>query len=158
MKILVRAGVTMAVMSSAIGLATAQTPTTAPTPTTPAEIIAFRKAGYKHIGDLFGGMKKGIDAGADVAPFAPQAKDIADWARKVPTLFPPGTETGGETHALPAIWQNKPDFEAKAGDLAAAADKLSTVAATGDKAAFEAQWKATGAACGACHREYRARL
>jgi cytochrome c556 len=152
MQILVRAGVIAAAMAGAIGYAAAQTPTT------PTEIIAARKAGYKHVGDLFGGMKKGIDAGADVAPFAPQAKEIADWARKVPSLFPPGTETGGETHALPAIWTNKADFDAKAGDLATAADKLSVVAASGDKAAFEAQWKATGGTCGACHREYRARL
>ena len=152
MKSVMRAGMLAALTASAIGHAAAQ-----PAPS-PDDIIAARKAGYKHIGDLFGGMKKGIDAGADVTPFAPQAKEISDWAHKVPTLFPPGTETGHETHALPAIWQNKPDFESKAANLATEADKLSTVAATGDKAAFEAQWKTTGGACGACHREYRARL
>ncbi len=156
MQILLAACLTTGFAIGAIGYAAAQT---APaTPTTPSEIIAFRKAGYKHVGDLFGGMKKGIDAGADVAPFAPQAKEIADWARKVPTLFPPGTETGGETHALPAIWANKADFDSKAANLATEADKLSAAAATGDKAAFEAQWKTTGGTCGACHREYRARL
>jgi cytochrome c556 len=152
MQLLVRAGVLVAMTASAIGFAAAQTPST------PTEIIAARKAGYKHIGDLFGAMKKGIDAGADVTPFAPQAKEIAEWARKAPTMFPPGTETGGETHALPAIWTNKADFDAKSGNLATAADKLSVVAASGDKAAFDAQWKATGGTCGACHRDYRARL
>jgi cytochrome c556 len=152
MQSVIRAGVVAAVTAGAVGYAAAQTPAT------PTEIIAARKAGYKHVGDLFGGMKKGIDAGADVAPFAPQAKEIADWARKVPSLFPPGTETGGETHALPAIWTNKADFDAKAANFAAAADKLSDAAASGDKAAFEAQWKATGGTCGACHRDYRARL
>jgi cytochrome c556 len=152
MQLLARAGLVAAVAASAIGYAAAQTPSS------PAEIIAFRKAGYKHVGELFGGMKKGIDAGADVKPFAPQATEIADWAKKVPTLFPPGTETGGDTHALPAIWANKADFDAKAADLATEATKLSTVAASGDKAAFEAQWKATGATCGACHRTYRARI
>jgi cytochrome c556 len=152
MQLLVCAGVIAATTAGAVGFAAAQTPTS------PTEIIAFRKAGYKHVGDLFGGMKKGIDAGADVKPFAAQATEIADFAKKIPMLFPPGTETGGETHALPAIWANKADFDAKAGDLATEATKLSTVAATGDKAAFEAQWKATGGTCGACHRTYRARL
>ena len=152
MQLLVGAGMIAAVAAGGLGYAAAQTPSS------PADIIAARKAGYKHIGDLFGDMKKGIDAKADVQPFAPQATEIADWAKKVPSMFPPGTETGGETHALPAIWANKPDFDTKAAALQAAAEKLSTVAATGDKAAFEAQWKVTGGACGACHREYRARL
>jgi cytochrome c556 len=152
MQLLVCAGIVAAAAAGAASYAAAQTPTS------PSEIIAYRKAGYKHVGDLFGAMKKGIDAGADVKPFAPEATEIADWAKKVPTLFPPGTETGGETHALPAIWSDKSDFDAKAADLATAATKLSTIAATGDKAAFEAQWKATGGTCGACHRTYRARV
>jgi cytochrome c556 len=122
---------------------------------TPDDIIAQRQAGYKHIGDLFKGMKDGIDSGAEVTPFAPQAKEIADWGRKVPSLFPPGTETGHKTKARPEIWSDRPGFEKDAATLAQRADKLSQVAATGDKAAFAAQWKSTAQACGACHKSYR---
>jgi cytochrome c556 len=34
--------------------------------------------------------------------------------------------------------------------------KLVTVAGSGDAAAVGAQFKATGATCGACHRQFRA--
>lgn len=125
---------------------------------TPDEIIAQRRAGYKHIGEVFKGMKAAVESGADVAPLAAGAGDIVAWAKQIPTMFPPGTETGGGTHALPPVWSDRPGFEALAGKLAVEAGKLQTVAASGDKAAFAAQFKATGAVCGECHRTYRAKL
>lgn len=125
---------------------------------TPDEVIAERRAGYKHIGEVFKAMKEGVDAGADVTPFAAGAGDVVAWAGKIPTLFPPGTETGGGTHALPPVWDDRPGFEKLAGDLKVEAGKLQQVAASGDKAAFAAQFKATGGVCGQCHRTYRAKL
>jgi len=138
----------------ALGAARAQTPANA------TEIIDARKAGFKHVGDLFDAMKKGIDSGADVAPFAAGAKDIADWGKKIPTMFPPGTETGDGTHAQPAIWTDRATFDQNAENLATNAAKLADVAATGDKAAFAAQWKTTGGTCGSCHanQKFRTRL
>ena len=148
-----------------VGLAQAQTPTqattrpeiNAPLPGTPDEIIAFRRSNYKWMGDTFEDMKKAVAASADMAPFAPKAADIAVWAHRIPTVFPAGTETGHDTKALPAVWSDHAVFEQRAADLATEAAKLSTVAATGDKAAFADQYKVTGAACGACHRNFRAR-
>ncbi len=125
---------------------------------TPDEIVADRRANFKHQGELFKAMKDGIDAGADVKQFAAGAAFITDWAGKIPTMFPPGTENVGGTHALPPVWSDRPGFEKLAGDLKVQAAKLQEVAATGDKAAFAAQFKATGAVCGECHRTYRAKL
>jgi cytochrome c556 len=125
---------------------------------TPAEVIAERKDGYKHIGDVFKAMKGGVESGADVKQYAAGAGDIVAWGKRIPTLFPPGTETGGDTHALPAIWSDKPAFDALSAKLVTEATKLQAVAATGDKAAFLAQFKATGAVCGECHHTYRAKL
>jgi cytochrome c556 len=125
---------------------------------TPEEVIAERRAGYKHIGEVAKAMKEGTESGADVAQFAAGAGDIAAWADKIPTLFPPGTETGGGTHALPPVWDDRPGFEKLAARLKVEATKLQQVAATGDKAAFLAQFKATGAVCGECHHTYRAKL
>jgi cytochrome c556 len=122
------------------------------------DVIAERKAGYKHIGEVFKAMKGAVESGGDVAPFAAGAGEIAAWAKRIPTLFPPGTETGGETHALPAVWSQRAEFDALAGKLATEAAKLQTVAASGDKAAFAAQFKATGAVCGECHHTFRAKL
>ncbi len=147
------------------GLALAQAPTqattrpeiNAPLPGTPDEIVAFRRSNYKWMGDTFEEMKKAVASGADVAPFAPKAADMVAWAHRIPTVFPAGTETAHETKALPAVWSDHAVFEQRATDLATEAAKLSTVAATGDKAAFADQYKVTGAACGACHRNFRAR-
>ena len=125
---------------------------------TPDEVIAERRAGYKHMGEVFKAMKEGVQSGADVTQFATGAGDIVAWATKIPTMFPPGTETGGGTHALPPVWTDRPGFERLAGQLRTEAGKLQAVAATGDKAAFVAQFKATGAVCGECHRTYRAKL
>ena len=122
---------------------------------TPDEIIAQRQAGYKHIGEIVDAMKKSVQGGTEVTGYAAPAKEIADWGRKLVSLFPPGTEKGHDTKARPEIWINRADFDAKAADMVVEADKLSTVAASGDKAAFEAQFKAMGGKCFACHQNYR---
>ncbi len=44
---------------------------------TPEEIVAERRAGFKHIGEVAKSMKEGVGAGADVTPFAAGAGDIA---------------------------------------------------------------------------------
>jgi cytochrome c556 len=125
---------------------------------TPDEIVADRRASFKHQGELFKAMKDGVEAGADVKQFAAGAAYIADWAGKFPTMFPPGTENVGGTHALPPVWDDRPGFEKLAAQLKIEATKLQAVAESGDKAAFAAQFKATGGVCGECHRTYRAKL
>jgi cytochrome c556 len=125
---------------------------------TPDEIVADRRASFKHQGELFKAMKDGIESGADVKQFAAGAGYIADWAGKFPAMFPPGTETVGGTHALPPVWDDRPGFEKLAAQLKVEAGKLQQVADSGDKAAFAAQFKATGGVCGECHRTYRAKL
>ena len=125
---------------------------------TPEQIIADRRAGYKHMGENFKAMKEAVDSGADVQPLATRAAEILAWAQKIPTMFPPGTETGGGTHAKPEIWSNRADFDQRAQALQAAAAKLETAAQSGDKAAFAAQFKATAQVCGGCHKNYRYKL
>lgn len=142
------AGLAVAAALGGLGIAVADTPD---------EAIVARQTGYKHIGDLFGAMKKGIDAGADVSQFAGPAQEIADWGRKIPTLFPDGSQQGHDTHARPEIWSDRPGFDKASADLVVEADKLVKAAQSGDKGAFAEQWKATGGTCGGCHRSYRYR-
>jgi cytochrome c556 len=141
--------VTAFVAVSAVGLAVAQGG--------PAEIIAARQAGFKRTGDNAGEIKKALDGGLDLAPLAARAQDIADWSRKVPAMFPPGSDTGAKTAALPAIWTDRAGFETAAANLGVQADKLVQVIKAGDKAAVATQFGATSASCGACHRNFRAR-
>jgi cytochrome c556 len=108
---------------------------------TPEETIAARKANRKKTGDLADGIKKALD----------------DLAHAHGALYPVGTETGGETKALPAIWTNRAGFDEANANNVAAIDKLLAAAKSGDTAAFTTQFGAVGATCGACHRNFRAR-
>jgi cytochrome c556 len=76
-------------------------------------------------------------------------------ATKVQPLFPPDTMTGGDTAALPAIWQNKADFDAKLAKLANEA-KAAEAAVT-DLDSFKAQFTEVQKNCGGCHQTYRQR-
>jgi cytochrome c556 len=124
-----------------------------------ADVIAARQAGFKNMGTNFGAVKKALEAGGDLTAAAANAQVAADWARKIPTVFPVGSgpESGVKTSALPEIWANKADFDKLAANLGAEADKLVAALKANDKAAATAAFAATGGACGACHRTYRAK-
>jgi cytochrome c556 len=124
--------------------------------TPPADPIAARQSGMKQAGKDSDEIKKVVDAGGDVTALATQAQAIADWERKVPSVFPPGSDAG-KTKAKPEIWQNFADFQSLAADTATQADKLVKLAQADDKAGFDAQYHTMAAACGTCHRRYRNR-
>mgnify|MGYP001283708079 FL=1 len=104
----IAAALVAGVMALAAGAAVAQSA---------ADVIATRQAGYKGIAAATGDIKKALDAGSDLTAVSARAQEIVDFARKIPTLFPAGTDNTGavKTRALPAIWQNKMDFEDIAG-------------------------------------------
>jgi cytochrome c556 len=93
------------------------------------------------------------------APFDAAKADAAftTWgenAQKIPALFASPPPAGADTRALPKIWQDKADFDAKhqAFVKAVADGKGKTKSADELKAAFPAVSKA----CGDCHEPYRA--
>src|SRR5262245_29571675 len=73
---------------------------------------------------------------------------------KAHALFPESSKTG-ETAALPAIWENKADFEARLTKLAneakAAEGKVT------DLDSFKAEFTEVMKNCGGCHQTYRKR-
>ena len=73
-------------------------------------------------------------------------------ADKAPALFPKGSDKG-KTHALPAIWKNKSDFEAKFVKFGA--DSKAALAAIKDEASFKANFPPLFKDCGGCHELYR---
>ncbi len=87
----------------------------------------------------------------DAAVAKAAMEKIAANAAATPALFPAGSE-GGD--ALPAIWANFADFEAKSAALKTAAD-AAAAAADGGLEAFAPAFGAVGQACGACHQAYR---
>ncbi len=123
----------------------------------PDDIIATRQAGFDLVQGTLVAMKATIDDGGSVKPLADGAKGIANWGHAIPGMFPVGTETGHNTKAKPEIWSDRDNFVKISADLSAAADKMVTLAQADDKAGFAAEFKEMGAACGACHRQFRAR-
>jgi cytochrome c556 len=120
-------------------------------------VIAMRQNGQDLVGAITSDMKRAVAAKEDVKPHAEGAKAIARWILQLPTLFPPGSEKGQDTKALPAIWSDRTGFEKAAANLSEAAAKLATAAMSDDKAAFADQFEVMTKACSACHRNYKAK-
>ena len=118
--------------------------------------IAARKALMKKNGEeakVGAAMAKG-EAPFDAAKVMAIYATFADSAGKMPALFPDNSQTGGETAALPSIWENKADFDArftKFGEAAKAAES-----AVKDLDSLKATWGPfLKDNCGGCHEKYR---
>ena len=90
-------------------------------------------------------------------PFSTEAaqkvfKTFADSATRMRKLFPDRFQ-GGDTKALPAIWEKRDDFE---GRLAKFAEQSNLAAAkVTDLESFKQQINSVRPSCGACHTPYR---
>jgi cytochrome c556 len=119
--------------------------------------IAARKALMKANGDQ---LKIGNEMAEGKRPFSlDDAKKMfatfAEAGDKAPPLFPDTSKSGGDTAALPAIWENKADFEAKLAKFAAEAK--AALASTTNLDTFKAQITEVRKNCGGCHQPYRKR-
>jgi len=80
---------------------------------------------------------------------------FAETGEKAPALFPDDSKTGGDTAALPTVWENKSDFQAKLAKFAH--DSKAAVDATKDLDSFKVQITEVRKNCGGCHQTYRKR-
>ena len=78
---------------------------------------------------------------------------FAGTADKMKVLFPDSSKSGGDTAALPAIWENKADFEAKMVKFSA--DAKDGGGKVKDLDSFKAVMGDVGKNCGGCHNTYR---
>jgi len=141
---MVRAMLAVAALALAATLAAAQ-----------SDPIAARKALMKANGQqakIGAAIAKG-EAPFDAAKVQTIFATFIDAADKAPALFPENSKKGGKTEALPAIWKNKADFEARlakfGADAKAAQDEVK------DLATFKAVWSGLiRKNCSACHEKY----
>ena len=99
-------------------------------------------------------MTKG-NAPFDLAIAQASLKTLANGAEKTPLLFPDDSKTGGGTAALPAIWENKADFNAQFAKFSK--DVAEAIATTKDEASFKAVAPRVFENCGGCHELYKAK-
>lgn len=121
------------------------------------DLIALRQAAFDMNNGSFGQIRAIVAAKGDVKPLENTAKGMAKWGALIPAMFPKGTETGGNTKAMPEIWSDAAGFKKDAADFAEAATKLAELAKAGDLDGVTAQTKVLGETCGACHKAYRAK-
>lgn len=117
---------------------------------------AVRQEEMKKVGGAMGtigGIAKG-EKPYDAEAVKAALMTMAEVGKTFPDHFPAGSETGMDSEAAPAIWQNMDDFKAKAAKLVSVAEaQLATLPA--DQAAVGETMKAVGAVCGDCHETYR---
>ena len=107
------------------------------------DVIAERRAGLKRMGEHMQAMKAVVDNKGDVRPLAATVDDMIAWYRTMPGRFPPGSDRG-DTRALPALWNEKANFETINNNMLNQLQVLRTAAASGDPAAFGASYGQTG--------------
>jgi cytochrome c556 len=121
------------------------------------DAIAARKALMKATGGqtaIASKMVKGEEP-FDLAKAKTVFTTYEDTAAKAPALFTPNSKEGGETAALPKIWEAKADFDAKFAKFGA--DAKAAAAKTTDLDSFKAAFGDVTKNCGGCHNEYRAK-
>jgi cytochrome c556 len=121
----------------------------------PEDQIKYRRAAYTLMGLNMGNL--GAMA-QDKKPFnkdeAQKSADLVAILATVPKHYF-GEGTDKDTKAKPEIWTKRADFDAKMDKMVSEAGKLPAVVRAGDIAAFKKQAADTGAACKACHDDYR---
>jgi len=125
-----------------------------------ADALKDRQAHMKEMGKASKAIVDSLKAGsADPAVIKPNADKIYTNSKAILTWFPKGSgqETGVKTRALPVVWTDQQDFQAKAHDLQVAAANFDAVAGSGDMAKVGPAAKALGQACHACHEKFQAK-
>jgi cytochrome c556 len=86
----------------------------------------------------------------DLAKVHGLLKVVQEHGTKLKGLWPDDSQTGGETKALPAVWQKKSDFLVGFDKLTADAKAAAT--AIKDEVSFKTEWPKVTANCGGSGR------
>ena len=120
--------------------------------------IAQRKETMKTLGGFWYGdvakMMKG-EAPFDAAKVKAALDQMVLSSKTMPTLFPDTAKTGGDTKALPTIWDKKDDFNQRWGRMGEEA--TAALASIKDEASLKAAQPGLNKNCSECHTIYRAK-
>src|SRR5215472_12551094 len=117
--------------------------------------LSQRKALMKGNGENAGAVNKMV-RGENPFDAAKVNAAFAQWeetAQKIPTLFPAPPAPGQDTRALPKIWENKADFDAKIAAFGKAVADNKDKAKTLDE--LKVAFSDVSKACSNCHEPYR---
>lgn len=119
------------------------------------EVIKARKETLKAMGDAAkvpGAMLK-QEVPFDLDKVQASLKVFQEKAARLPDMFPDDAKTGGDTEALPVIWEKKQDvverFDKLVADAKAAEGKIT------DEFSFQDEFPKVAGNCSGCHKIYR---
>ena len=125
-------------------------------------VLKNREALMKGQGKDVGSVKAYIDGKGDLAQAEAGAANLTQSTKKIPDMFPPGTDgtdTEGKYATKPAIWSDWNKFLEVQKTAATKADALLAAVKSGDKAAIQTAFGDLGKnGCGACHETFRETL
>jgi cytochrome c556 len=122
----------------------------------PADAIRYRQSAYQVLAWNFmpmSAMARG-KLPFDARKFGMHAERVALLAPQLLEGFTVGSHVG-DTEAKPEIWANWADFQKKMKTLESEARKLAESCKAADEAAIKVQFGRVGAACKACHDQYK---
>ncbi|MDF0533715.1 cytochrome c [Shewanella yunxiaonensis] len=122
----------------------------------PADAIHYRQAVFEVMAHNFADIGAMVKAKKpfDKATVLMRAQNVATLSKLPLEGFIEGTSSG-HTDALPVIWENKADFEAKLTAMQQNAAQLLQAAQSGDEDAVKQAFAVTGKSCKACHDLYK---
>ena len=82
------------------------------------------------------------------------AETMHEHCEHVMHLFPVGSD-GHHTEATRAVWDRRPEFDARMRSFDAAVEALVAAAASGEKAGLETEFKRVAQECSGCHDDFR---
>ena len=125
----------------------------------PEDAIKYRQSALTVMATHFGRL--GAMANGKIAFDAKAAAEnaaIVETLSKLPwAAFGEGTDKGGNTKALPEVWKEQAKFKEASEKLMAEAAKLNAAAKVGTLDSLKAAFGNVGAACKACHDNFRAK-
>ncbi|AVR87017.1 c-type cytochrome [Thauera aromatica] len=146
-------------LHTAFGVLALSLATAASAQVKPEDQIKFRQAGYSFMSWNMGKIKANLEGEYNAKQVEAAANAIAAIAGSgMGALYGPGTEKdigNLKTRVKPEFFQQMQNVGKLATDFNAAAANLAKVAASGDKAAVQKAFGATGETCKACHDKYR---
>ncbi|HET9639351.1 MAG TPA: cytochrome c [Allosphingosinicella sp.] len=123
---------------------------------TAAELIAARHAMMHMAATLmFESVMQAVRNGSDVKRQVHAAEGLDHFGHSIAGLFPDGSE-GPNSRALPSVWANKADFQARANAFGDSSARLAELARAGNTVGFAAQAAEVSKGCNGCHSLYRA--
>ena len=125
-------------------------------------VVKNREAFMKGQAKDLGSVKAYTDGKGDLAQAETGAVNLTQSTKKIPEMFPPGTDatdSEGKFATKPVIWTDWNKFLEVQKTAAAKADALLVAVKSGDKAAIQAAFGDLGKnGCGACHETFRETL